>query len=196
MKTLFSSRTHYINGTLQTAPLLLARQLKKLLSGHDLPTAPPIFVCIGSDRVTGDSLGPLVGTSLAHSPYFPYSVYGTLRHPVHALNLGTAVCEIQQRHPHNPVIAIDASLGSRHHQRYITIAPGSIAPGSGVDKELPAIGDIAITGIINTMGDYPQMLLQTTRLSVVMELANCITHGILLASGCLDETECAVHYRQ
>ena len=43
------------------------------------------------------------------------------------------------------------------------------------------VGDIAITGIINTTGEFSQLILQTTRLSAVMSLAECIFQGILLA---------------
>jgi hypothetical protein len=48
---------------------------------------PIVIVCVGTDRSTGDSLGPLVGTALArfHSPLF--HLYGTLDEPVHAVNL-------------------------------------------------------------------------------------------------------------
>lgn len=46
---------------------------------------PLVLICIGSDRATGDCLGPLVGQSLMDFPV--YSVYGTLQFPVHAKNL-------------------------------------------------------------------------------------------------------------
>ena len=77
------------------------------------PEFPPVFVCIGSDRVTGDSLGPLVGTRLQYADNFTLPVYGTLDFPIHALNLKDAMRSIKYFHPYNPIIAIDASLGAR-----------------------------------------------------------------------------------
>src|SRR5690554_2831459 len=46
-----------------------------------------LVLCIGSDRSTGDALGPLVGAYLKQLPIPRTSVWGTLAQPVHALNL-------------------------------------------------------------------------------------------------------------
>ena len=46
-----------------------------------------VFVCIGTDRSTGDSLGPLIGYKIANLRYKGVYVYGNLEHPVHAKNL-------------------------------------------------------------------------------------------------------------
>lgn len=181
MKTVSPSRVHYINGRSETAPKLLAAQLGQLMSVICSPETQPVFVCIGSDRVTGDSLGPLVGSKLLCSSGFSHPVYGTLDFPIHALNLKDAMHMIKSFHPCSPIIAIDASLGTKRHQHYITVSSGSLCPGSGVDKKLMAVGDISITGIINTSGEFAQLILQTTRLSTVMSLADCICEGILLA---------------
>ena len=91
MRTVFSSKTHYIDGKSKTAPKLLAAQLGQLMSYLCTPEVPPVFVCIGSDRVTGDSLGPLVGSKLHYCDEFIFPVYGTLDFPIHALNLKDAM---------------------------------------------------------------------------------------------------------
>ena len=50
-----------------------------------------IFLCIGTDRCTGDSLGPLVGYRLKHiSSLFKKKnifFYGSLESPVHSINI-------------------------------------------------------------------------------------------------------------
>ena len=46
-----------------------------------------VFLCIGSDRVTGDCLGPYIGHLLHPHETGHIFVYGTLSCPVHALNL-------------------------------------------------------------------------------------------------------------
>ena len=50
------------------------------------------------------------------------------------------------------MIAIDASLGQKKHLGYVTIGNGALYPGAGVQKNLPPVGDIHITGIVNTAG--------------------------------------------
>ena len=106
-------------------------------------------------------------------------MYGTLSDPVHALNLEKSSELIGQLHPHALVIAIDASLGQKKHLGYVTIGNGALYPGAGVQKNLPPVGDIHITGIVNIAGMLEQLTLQTTRLSTVISLADAIADGIL-----------------
>lgn len=181
MSISLSSKTRYIDGHSDLAPYLLSRQLTQLLGACCPDASAPIFVCIGTDLVTGDSLGPMVGSVLRCSPDFPYTVYGTLSRPVHAVNLSDTMVEVADRHPGSPVIAIDASLGTKKHLHYITIAPGALSPGAGVNKFLGTVGDISITGIINISGEYAHTILQSTRPSTVMNMAQCIAKGILMA---------------
>lgn len=44
---------------------------------------PLLFCCIGTDRSTGDALGPLTGSLLTGLPSFPFEVVGTLEKPLH-----------------------------------------------------------------------------------------------------------------
>ena len=77
------------------------------------------------------------------------------------------------------MIAIYASLGQKKHLGYVTIGNGALYPGAGVQKNLPPVGDIHITGIVNTAGLMEHLTLQTTRLSTVVALADVIAGGIL-----------------
>lgn len=140
-----------------------------------------VLLCIGSDRATGDCLGPIIGYKLSKLSYPNLFVYGTLEKPVHAKNLTETIAEINENHSNPLLIAIDASLGTTKHVGFITLGEGSIQPGVGVDKELPAVGDIFITGIVNISGMLNHMLLQTTRLDVVMKLADYICVGVRYA---------------
>ena len=83
------------------------------------------------------------------------------------------------KNPHALVIAIDASLGQKKHLGYVTIGNGALYPGAGVQKNLPPVGDIHITGIVNIAGMLEHLTLQTTRLSTVVALADVIAGGIL-----------------
>lgn len=174
------SPVYYINSKYPAASRELGKQLQLLLA--PCASLPPVILCIGTDRVTGDSLGPLVGTFLkAYEKKNHLPVYGTLENPVHALNLNDVAKQIKKKHPHNPIIAVDASLGTKKHLGYITLGQGSLQPGAGVQKKLASVGDIFITGIINTAVPEAQMALQNTRLATVADMACCIAHGILYA---------------
>ena len=168
----------YIDEKKDTASSELAPILGKCIGNVDRPWDKIVFVCIGSDRITGDSLGPLVGHQLSRYHWKNIYVYGTLNEPVHALNLETTLEQIKERHPSALYIAVDASLGSQKHVGFISVGTGSICPGAGVHKSLPPVGDIFITGILNVSGTFEHFLLQTTRLSSVVQMAEIITAGI------------------
>ena len=102
------------------------------------------FCCIGTDRSTGDTLGPLTGTWLSEHPSFPYEVIGTLQSPLHALNLQQTVDSLQARPKMPYVVAIDACLGKTENIGHIVVERGPLFPGKAVKKELPAIGDLSI----------------------------------------------------
>lgn len=157
----------------------IAYLLKKCILHCPKKWTEIVFLCIGSDRVTGDCLGPYIGHLLTPHETGHIFVYGTLSCPVHALNLEKTSSLIKRFHPHALIIAIDASLGQKKHLGYVTIGDGALYPGAAVQKELPPVGDIHVTGIVNTAGLLEQITLQTTRLSTVIHLADKITQGIL-----------------
>lgn len=81
-----------------------------------------IIVCIGTDRVIGDALAPVVGTMLK-SRGFRYPVYGTLDRPIHALNIYESIDIVKRKHPNSTIIAIDACLGKKERVGYDTQKP-------------------------------------------------------------------------
>lgn len=171
----------YINEKKEDASKELAYLLREHIISISRPWSQLVFLCIGSDRITGDSLGPLIGHELLKYALNNVIIYGSLANPVHALNLADTMELIKERHPSSLVIAIDASLGSKQHLGFITIGHGSISPGAGVHKTLPPVGDIFVTGIVNTTGTFEHFLLQTTRLSTIVALAESISKGIRIA---------------
>lgn len=139
---------------------------------------PPVIVCIGSDRVTGDCLGPLVGHLLTTKYNVKTFVYGTLSRPVTALNLSENAKFIKQAHPRAKVLAVDAALGRPEDVGLIRINRGGVFPGSAVSKVLPKVGDFSVTAVVNSGGENAGFRLNATRLNFVMLLAEAIAGGI------------------
>ncbi|HWR61720.1 MAG TPA: spore protease YyaC, partial [Clostridia bacterium] len=136
-----------------------------------------IIVCIGTDRATGDCLGPLIGYKVKDMKYDNVHVFGTLDEPVHAKNLNEYI-RLLDKYEKPFVIAIDACLGRLERIGFVNIKEGPLSPGSGVNKNLPSIGHVNITGIVNVGGFMEIMILQNTRLSIVMNMANLIANGL------------------
>lgn len=143
--------------------------------------APLLFCCIGTDRSTGDALGPIIGSQLQGDFAFPFPIIGTLEKPLHALNLQETVESIQKK-PEQPfIIAIDACLGEEGAIGQILLQHGPLYPGRAVKKKLPPIGDLSIKGIVNVGGYMETTVLQNTRLHVTTSIADKIARGLLLA---------------
>ena len=53
-----------------------------------------------------------------------------------------------------------------------------LSPGAAMNKDLPQVGNLSITGIVNISGTLEFMILQNTRLFTVMLLADVISKGI------------------
>jgi putative sporulation protein YyaC len=161
-----------------------AEQLANELTSYFpvITSRPIVFVCIGTDRSTGDSLGPLTGTLLAEKNIPSFFVYGTLDDPIHAVNLAEKLKEIHEKHFHPFIIGIDACLGKVKNVGMIEIGDGPVKPGAGVNKELPEVGNIHITGIVNVSGFMEFFVLQNTRLNLVLRMARTIANGIYKAS--------------
>ena len=172
-------RQQYINVESVSAFINFTNELHELiLKGMENGCTSLVFVCIGTDRSTGDSLGPLVGYKIRNVKRKNVFVYGDLDNPVHAKNLETVMNEISAACPKPYIIAIDACLGRMDHVGFISIGEGSIKPGSGVNKELLPVGDMYVTGIVNFGGFMDFLVLQNTRLSVVMKMADLMATGI------------------
>ena len=74
-----------------------------------------LFLCIGTDRSTGDSLGPLIGYKLKERRMRNAKVLGTLEKPVHAMNLEEYLKLVKQKYPDYLIVAVDASVGNAEH---------------------------------------------------------------------------------
>lgn len=157
----------------------LAFELRKIIktSSNEI-----VFLCIGSDRSTGDAFGPLVGTLLQEN-HVPFFVYGTLKSPVHALNLENTLKEIQKKFKNPLIFGIDACLGDYQQIGCIFLKKGSFSPGNAVHNALPYLGDYHLTAVVNYLDPhFPILSLNGTRLNTVMALAKYTTKLIVRAS--------------
>jgi putative sporulation protein YyaC len=147
-----------------------------------------VILCIGSDRSTGDSLGPLTGSLLCKLNPTGTVILGTLKNPVHAVNLEKTVAQLYKSCPVPFVVAVDACLGQLKSVGFVELGYGPLSPGSGVNKTLPPVGDIYISGVVNVGGFLEQMVLQNTRLYKVFSLAEFISKGLFLACQARNKT--------
>lgn len=139
-----------------------------------------IFLCIGNDRSTGDSLGPLIGDKLKSFRKSYIYIYGTLDNPIYSDNLSSVIININSNFNNPYIIPVYASLGNFESVGKIFISKNQIfRKGLLINKQISGLGNINITGVVNIAScNLDFTILQCTRLSTVMSLADCIINGI------------------
>ncbi|WP_424767957.1 spore protease YyaC [Paenibacillus sp. sgz302251] len=148
------------------------------IAGEHPDRSRVVFICIGSDRSTGDSFGPLIGSMLKERGWT--NVIGTLEQPCDAHAVEHAALTLQED---AVVIAIDACLGKpKSIGAYIT-AEGPLQPGKAIGRRLPPIGSYSIAGVVNMNGPKAYWMLQTTSLYRVMQMAKEVSEAIDAAWG-------------
>ncbi|VEF50061.1 putative sporulation protein YyaC [Bacillus freudenreichii] len=154
-KKIYDTIVHFED---DTAGYKISDALLDLLTYHK--HQPIVIICIGTDRSTGDSLGPLVGSFLQEAGMKYFHVYGTLENPVHAMNLNEILQYVKKTYKKPFIIGIDACLGRLASIGEIKVGTGPLKPGAGVNKKLPEVGDAFITGIVNIAGHMEFVVLQ------------------------------------
>ncbi|GLH63454.1 spore protease YyaC [Parageobacillus sp. G301] len=165
-------------------PIFYDNPLAPLLIRNYLFSSIPEYVdhlvvlCIGSNRINGDSLGPFVGTLLSGLYPKHMTIIGNLKRPVDATNIK----EIVKQFPASPstyTLAIDSVVGISDYIHTIVVRNGALTPGSALDKNLPSVGDISIMGVM--MEDCENIAtLSYTNLHIVYQMAKAIALGISL----------------
>ena len=107
-----------------------------------------VVVCIGSDKVAGDMLGPLVGSSLRDEYELGCPVYGAVGESVNGLNLAEYLDMLRARHPTARIVAVDAALGKAGDVGTIRLKRGGIRAGGAMEKPLERVGDVGIVGVV------------------------------------------------
>jgi putative sporulation protein YyaC len=148
-------------------------------SGNTIKEKPPVIVCIGSDLAIGDSLGPIAGSMLKFKTQgLGIFLYGTLSAPITAKEIKYMRTFLKETHRGSPVIAIDAAVGEAGDIGLIKLHDTPLLPGAGANKQLGAIGDITIMGVVAEKSVANYGLLNTTRLNIVYTMAEILSDGI------------------
>lgn len=141
-----------------------------------------IFLCVGTDRITGDCFGPLVGSKLVELlkdyNYSNINVYGSLKENLSYENINKVIENMNER---SIVIVIDAALSKEENIGKIFVSNTRTILGKGLEKNKIEIGDISIKSVVAK--DYKIAkcnfkALQNISLNGVMQLANIVSEGI------------------
>lgn len=163
--------------------------LKKYLNDNIYNTPMPekineevnkkVYLCIGSDKIIFDCLGPIVGSVLQREISFNGFVYGTLSCPVTALQVETAIDFIRRFHYGSNVVVIDSAVGKKDEIGKIKFFNRGLRPALGIDKNMRVVGDKSIMGIVTTKENVKDTYNCNVKLKDVYEMAEKIAKSII-----------------
>lgn len=107
-----------------------------------------VVVCFGTPSISGDSLGPEVGSLLREDERFPAYVYGTLDRPITGRNMSEWISFVEEAHRDALFVAVDACLGDRRNLGKISVRSDGVCPAAvgGRKKRFGDVGIIAVVG--------------------------------------------------
>lgn len=140
---------------------------------------PPVILCIGSDLVAGDALGPIVGTLLSEKTAgIPAYIYGRLSSPVTAREIRYVNTFLHRTHPDRKILAIDAAVGGAGETGLIRVQDFALSPGSGANKKLEKTGDVSILGIVTEKTPFGRASLSSIRIHTVYRMASIVADAV------------------
>lgn len=155
---------------------LLSQEMKELFSES------PVYMCIGTEKVFSDSLGPRVGALLNARMRHPAFVYGMTDRNITAENLLSSYNFIKAMHPGSQIVVVDAGVGATEQLGSVQLTEGGIVPGAATNKNLPSVGDIGIVGIVAERGMSDFYTLNSSKDRLVGAVASFIVDAILDAA--------------
>ena len=128
-----------------------------------------VVVCFGTPQVSGDALGPKVGTLLQRWD-IPCFVYGTEARPVTAKNMSEYMCHIERVHSEATILSVDASLVKKENVGQITVRQDGVCP-AGIKGETRRFGHVGLHGVVGENGDNPMQELLTINKDYISKMA-------------------------
>ncbi len=142
-----------------------------------------IFLCIGTDRITGDSFGPLVGYKLKNLFYGNENiqVVGDLENTINLSNIEKIIENIYSKYEIPFLIAIDAAISNKTEIGRIVVSNSKMNIAGSFTNRKILVGDISIKGVVSK--DLKNLgcnfrLLRKVPLSLIMNMADCVAQGI------------------
>jgi len=156
--------------------LIAISLINELFKKHE----KPVFLCVGSDKVLGDSVGALTGEILKTKHKINAYIYGDLDYNINANNIEKTILHIKKIHPYSPIVLIDGILGDMDEVGQIKFYPNG-AFASGEFHKGVFVGDYSILAVVDVKGIDSLSFLKSVKLKTVLTQAEFIADSIAQA---------------
>lgn len=141
----------------------------------------PIVLCIGSNKLLDDCLGPMVGSMLKKYGFKGY-VYGTLDAPISATNLQLTLNFLKATHKDKKLLIVDASTTSHVDRIGKIVLAENYKPFNENLFSTHVDADYYLFGVC-CLHKKNFKTLYNAKVSIVQKLCKTICYGILGKSG-------------
>ena len=156
----------------------LEEKLDNLIMNNEFSNI--IFLCIGTSKIIGDAIGPIVGSKLKSIENGYIQIYGTLENNLNFNNTKEILENINSNYTKPCIITIDAAL-SNNNLGNIILGNGFIKIGKALEKCLCFYSDVNIKCVVgNYYNDKRKNIetLQEVAIEEVTKMTSVIANGI------------------
>lgn len=142
-----------------------------------------VVLCVGTDKLVGDLVGPLVGHKLKRlfKDCEKIKIYGDIKETVNITNVNEIVSEVITNYNQPFIITIDSALGPKEAIETVWVSTGKLEPGKALAKEKSCNSNVSFKAVVGE--DFQNAVLNFNVLNsierrVVQKLANEITYHV------------------
>ena len=140
-----------------------------------------IFLCIGSGKIIGDSIGPFIGKRLKEVENEIVQVYGTTDNMVNFVNAKEIIESIYSSYEKPYLINVDSTLSNSRGSGDIVLEKGYIKLGKALNKTICFYSNVNIKCIVGK--NYNQITknleeLNNVKLPDIVNMSSIVTYGI------------------
>lgn len=140
-----------------------------------------LFLCIGSEKISGDCIGPIVGTLLKEKYRIPYPVLGTEDNSVNGANIRAYRDNIKKYFPDYKIIAVDSAVGDDKDLWTLKIREGGVRAGGALNPSVEYYGEVGILAVVGSKSGNVLDNLLSAPYSKIVDFAERIAKTIVKA---------------
>lgn len=106
-----------------------------------------VFLCIGTNKVVGDSFGPIVGEKLKNTSY-DLKVIGNLNNCIIYQDIEKIEKEIYEKYKKPYIVCIDAAFSNTIEKGQIVVEKNGMQIGKTLGKKEKVVGNLSIKGVV------------------------------------------------
>lgn len=140
-----------------------------------------VILCIGTDKILGDSIGPIIGEKLKYLENEYVKIYGNLENTINFNNAKEVLQKIYSKFDNPYIITIDAALSNKENVGKIVLNKGYIKIGKALEKTICFYSNLNIKCIVgkNSNSKFYNMLeLTGVNIKEIIDMSNIVTSGI------------------